>query len=117
MINARATLNQFMEGVGKLSEMDEQFIGKFLDLDASAGTAGGVISEKTKQLIAIAIGVFKQCPYSICLHTRGAYEAGATRAEIIAAAEVAVTFGAGPAMATMATTLWAAIDEFEHDFD
>lgn len=117
MFNARETLNQFLEGVGKLSETNGEFVGKFLDLDNSAGTAGGAISEKTKQLIAVAIGVFKQCPYSICLHTRGAYEAGASRAEIIAAAEVAVTFGAGPAIATSATALQAALDEFEHDFD
>ena len=46
-----------------------------------------------------------------------AYEAGATREEIIEAAMIAVAFGGGPSMAYSVTTLMDAVNEFEHDFD
>lgn len=114
MINAREILNEFMSGVGKLSEMDAPFVDKFMALD---GAAGAALPAKTKELIALGIGINKQCQYCICVHTRGAYQAGATREEIMAAAEVAVAMGAGPTLAYSAAVLTAAMDEFEHDFD
>ena len=114
MINARETLNEFMNGVGKLSETNGEFIGKFLAVDGGAGLA---VDAKTRELVALGVGINKICKYCICVHTYGAYKAGATRAEILAAAEVAVAMGGGPAIAYSATVLNAALDEFEHDFD
>ncbi|MBQ6321631.1 MAG: carboxymuconolactone decarboxylase family protein [Lachnospiraceae bacterium] len=115
MINAREILDEFMSGVGKLAEMDGPFIDKFMALDGAAG--GDALPAKTKELIALGVGINKQCKYCICVHTRGAYQAGATRAEIMAAAEVAIAMGGGPAVAYSASVVAAAIDEFEHDFD
>ncbi len=117
MINAREILDEFMNGVGTLSKMDGPFVEKFMALDGAAGAVNGVLPDKTKELIALGIGINKQCKYCICVHTRGAYQAGATRDEIMAAAEVAVAMGAGPALAYSAAVLTAAMDEFEHDFD
>ena len=117
MINAREIFNDFVNGVGKLSETNGDFISKFVDIDGFAGSGNGVIDDKTKELICVAIGVYNRCQYCICVHTRGAYQAGATRAEILAAAEVAITFGGGPSVAYSASVLNAALDEFEHDFD
>lgn len=114
MINAREILNDFMNGVGKLSETNGEFVQKFLAVD---GGAGAGIDAKTKELVALGIGLNKPCEYCICVHTYGAYQAGATRAEILAAAEVAVAMGGGPAIAFSAAVLNAALDEFEHDFD
>ncbi|MCI8909042.1 MAG: carboxymuconolactone decarboxylase family protein [Oscillibacter sp.] len=114
-INAREILNDFTNGVGALSGMDSAFMQKFMDLDGSAG--GDILSSKTKELIGVAIGIYNRCQYCICVHTSGAYAAGATRQEIMAAAEVAIAFGGGPSVAYSAAVLNAALDEFEHDFD
>ena len=58
------------------------------------------------------------CKYCIVVHVYNAYQAGATRQEILDAAMVAAGgFGAGPSMAYSSTYLLAAVNEFEHDFD
>jgi len=56
--------------------------------------AEGALSEKTKQLMAVAVGHVTQCPYCIRGHTQGAQDAGATREEIMEAIWVAATLRA-----------------------
>ena len=114
-INAREILSEFTNGVGKLMEMDNEFIQKFIAVDTGCG--GDVLSSKVKELIGVAIGCYNRCKYCITVHTYGAYQAGATRQEFMAAAEVAIAFGGGPSVAYSASYLNAALDEFEHDFD
>ena len=114
-LNPRDIYNDFVDGVGILSQSNPDFMAKFIDIDSSCG--GEVLSPKTKELIGVAIGLYNRCQYCICVHTRGAYQAGATREEILAAAEVAIAFGGGPSVAYSAGLLTAALDEFEHDFD
>lgn len=60
-------------------------------------TADGVISAKTKELIALAIGVATQCTGCITLHVHDALKAGATKEEITEAVGVAILMGGGPA--------------------
>ena len=117
MINAREIVNEIGEGGAKLAAMDEEFIGAFKAFDGAAGTGNGAIDAKQKELICVALAVSKLCKYCICAHVRGAYGAGATRAEIMAAAECAMIFGGGPTYAYSAAVLSAALDEFEHDFE
>jgi AhpD family alkylhydroperoxidase len=114
-IDAREILNDFMNGAGKMTKMDSAFMNTFFSLSNAAG--GEVLSSKTKELIGVAIGIYNRCKYCICVHTHDAYRAGATRQEILAAAEVAIAFGGGPSVAYSAAVLNAALDEFEHDFD
>lgn len=114
-INPREVFEDFVNGVATLSETNGDFMQKFMAVDGSAG--GDVISAKTKELIGVAIGVYNRCQYCICVHTHNAFQAGATREEILAAAEVAIAFGGGPSVAYSAGVLTAALDEFEHDFD
>ena len=113
-INARAILNEFVAGVGEIAEMDGAFVDKFMALDGGAGLA---LDAKTRELIALGLGIEKRCKYCICVHVNGAYKAGAKRDEILAAAEIAIAMGGGPSLAYSATVLKAAVDEFEHDFD
>lgn len=56
--------------------------------------AEGALSEKTKQLMAVAVGHVTQCPYCIRGHTQGAQDSGATREEIMDAIWVAATLRA-----------------------
>ena len=113
MKDVRTMLNDFVGGLGKLGETNEAHVQAFMNL---LGTEGA-LSVKTKELISVAIGAYNRCEYCIVYHVYKAYEAGATREEIIEAAMIAVAFGGGPSMAYSVTTLMDAVNEFEHDFD
>lgn len=57
----------------------------------------GALSEKTKQLIAVAVGHVTQCPYCIRAHTKQAMRKGASKQEIMEAIWVASEMRAGAA--------------------
>ena len=61
--------------------------------------AEGALSEKTKQLIAVAVAHVTQCPYCIKGHTRSATRHGASPEEIMEAIWVAAEMRAGAAYA------------------
>lgn len=69
----------------------------------------GALSEKTKQLIAVAVAHVTQCPYCIRSHTILALKKGASREEVMEAIWVASEMRAGAAYAHAAL----AIDEME----
>ncbi len=69
----------------------------------------GALSEKTKQLIAVAVAHVTQCPYCIRSHTKTAMRKGATKEEIMEAVWVASEMRSGGAYAHSAL----AIDEME----
>ncbi|CAB4946797.1 MAG: carboxymuconolactone decarboxylase family protein [Actinobacteria bacterium] len=68
----------------------------FADL-SSAALAPGVLETKTKELIAMAIGVVHGCDGCIASHARGAARAGATRQEAAEAIGVTFLMQGGPA--------------------
>lgn len=113
--NPRQMLNDFMNGLQELGKTNSGNVEAFMGLLGSSYEPGKV-DVKTKELISVAIGVFSRCEYCIVFHTFKAYEAGATREEIMEAAMVAVAFGGGPSMAYSVTLLKESIDEFEGDF-
>lgn len=59
----------------------------------------GALSEKTKQLIAIAVAHVTQCPYCIRGHSTQALKKGASQEEIMEAIWVASEMRAGAAYA------------------
>jgi AhpD family alkylhydroperoxidase len=61
--------------------------------------AQGALSEKTKQLIALAVAHVTQCPYCIRGHARLAQRKGASEQEIMEAIWVAAEMRAGGAYA------------------
>lgn len=113
--NPRQLLNDFMQGLEDLGTTNQAHMGAFMNLLGAAYTPGAV-DVKTKELISVAIGVYNRCEYCIVFHTYKAFEAGATREEILEAAMVAVAFGGGPTMAYSVTLLKESISEFEGDF-
>jgi len=64
----------------------------------AASLAPDELSTKTKELIALAIGIAKQCSYCIGIHTQACIKAGATRKEIEETVNVSVLMGGGPAL-------------------
>lgn len=79
-----------------------------------AAATGGVMDSKTKELIALAIGVAVRCDGCIAFHTRDALQAGATREEILEAINVAILMGGGPAMVYGVQAL-EALEQFERE--
>lgn len=69
----------------------------------------GVLDEKTKQLIAVAVAHVTQCPYCIRSHVPQAMKKGASKEEIMEAIWVAAEMRAGGAYAHAAI----AMDEME----
>lgn len=65
---------------------------------AKAATKGGAIDPKTKELIALAIGVAKQCDGCIAFHVKALVRLGATRDEIAETVGMCVYMGGGPSM-------------------
>jgi AhpD family alkylhydroperoxidase len=61
--------------------------------------AEGALSEKTKQLIAVAVAHVTQCPYCIRGHVSGARREGASEQELMEAIWVAAEMRAGGAFA------------------
>ncbi|MBL1213977.1 MAG: carboxymuconolactone decarboxylase family protein [Ignavibacteriae bacterium] len=59
----------------------------------------GALSQKTKQLIAVASAHITQCPYCIKAHTKQAMQKGASKEEIMEAIWIAAEMRAGAAYA------------------
>jgi AhpD family alkylhydroperoxidase len=72
-----------------------------------AATKSGVLDEKTKELIALAIGVAKQCDGCIGFHVKKLVKLGVKKEELIEMLNVAVYMGGGPALMYAADTILA----------
>lgn len=62
-----------------------------------ASFADGALDRKTKELIALAIGVVEGCSGCIASHSQAAAQAGATRQEVAEAIGVTFLMRGGPA--------------------
>ena len=74
---------------------------------SSCATKSGALDQKTKELIALAIGVSKQCDGCIGFHAKALVKLGATRAELIETLGMAIYMGGGPALMYAADALKA----------
>jgi AhpD family alkylhydroperoxidase len=63
-----------------------------------ASTEDGALDKKTKELIALAIGITVRCDGCIAYHVHDAVGAGASRREVIETIGVAVMMGGGPSV-------------------
>ena len=61
-----------------------------------AAMGNGDLDVKTKELIALAIAVTKECDGCIAAHARGAVRRGATRSEVAEMIGVAILMNGGP---------------------
>jgi AhpD family alkylhydroperoxidase len=65
---------------------------------AQAATKANALDAKTKELIALAIGVATRCDDCIAFHAKAALEHGASREEVLEALGMAIYMSAGPAV-------------------
>jgi AhpD family alkylhydroperoxidase len=74
---------------------------------AQAATKDGVLDKKTKELIALAIGVATRCDGCIGFHTEALIRLGASKAEVEECLGMAIYMGGGPALMYAADALRA----------
>lgn len=74
---------------------------------AQAATKAEALDKKTKELIALAIGVATRCDGCIGFHTEALVKLGATRAEVEEALGMAVYMGGGPSLMYAADAIGA----------
>ena len=74
---------------------------------AQAATRDGALDRKTKELIALALGVAAHCDACIGFHMQTLIKLGATRAEVEEALGVTVYMGGGPSLMYAAEALGA----------
>jgi AhpD family alkylhydroperoxidase len=65
---------------------------------AAAATKEGVLDKKTKELIALAIGVATRCDGCIGFHAEALVRLGATRQEVEETLGMAIYMGGGPSL-------------------
>ena len=81
---------------------------------AQSATRPEALDKKTKELIALAIGVAGRCDGCIGFHAQALAKLGATRAEIEETLGMAVYMGGGPALMYAADAL-SAFEQFQTD--
>ena len=72
-----------------------------------AATSAGALDRKTKELIALSLGVAAHCDGCIGFHVDTLVKLGATRAEVEEALGMAVYMGGGPSLMYAAEALGA----------
>tara|TARA_R110000868_G_scaffold326032_1_gene586954 strand:+ start:450 stop:812 length:363 start_codon:yes stop_codon:yes gene_type:complete len=93
-----------------IAEIPQTMAG-FGELHASA-VSQGALETKTKELIALSIGIAVHCNGCIAFHVHDALKAGANRQEILETIGVAILMGGGPSMVYGCEAL-EALDQFE----
>ena len=83
---------------------------------AQAATRDGALDKKTKELIALAIGVTARCDGCIGFHTEALVRLGATRQEVEETLGMAVYMGGGPSLMYAADAI-SAYEQFEKQLD
>ena len=97
MLDWRQYREQLLKTIGDLGRLSPQTVRGYRELsDAGAKTAR--LDAKTRELIALAVGVTRQCDGCITTHVHAARTHGATAAEIAEALGVAIAVNAGAAL-------------------
>lgn len=111
----RKRLQHFKKGVEILgNDMPDTIKNLFGFIETAQKQS--TLTVREKELIAIGISLYTRCEDCIIVHVFNALQAGCTRQEILEAAGMAMVFGGGPVLASSATLLLEALDEFEKDF-
>lgn len=97
------TINQNLAPFRKSQSEAMQGFGQL----ARSSMAEGALSAKTKELIALAIGVTQHCSGCVGFHVKALHKLQCTRAEVEEMLSVCVYMGGGPALMYAAEVLSA----------
>jgi AhpD family alkylhydroperoxidase len=92
--------------LAKLRAEAPEMMKGFGDL-AAAATKDGVLDKKTKELIALALGVAARCDGCLGFHTQALVKLGVTKREVVETLGMATYMGGGPSLMYAADALSA----------
>ena len=104
------TIADINRGILELRKAQPDAMAGFSAL-AKGAMQGGELTEATKEIIALAIGVAGHCNGCIGFHTKALVRLGVSRAALMEALAVAVYMGGGPSLMVAADAVHA-FDEF-----
>ena len=106
-----ALIQDISKSMATLRKSQTEAMQGFGQLAKSAMTTGAV-SEKHKELMALAIGITQHCSGCIGFHVKALHRLACTRAEFEEMLAVCVYMGGGPALmyASEAIAAWDAFD-------
>ncbi|PYZ92897.1 alkylhydroperoxidase [Salipaludibacillus keqinensis] len=107
-------LQHYKEGMGKFTEQMPDIARKYHAF-TEACFEEGHLSQKQKQLIALAVSLNAQDEYCIIYHVKGCLDQGASRDEILEAVAVTGAFGGGAAMSQAVTLVEDCMNDFSGD--
>jgi len=102
---------QISANLRKLRQDSPETMKAFSTL-AQAATRDGALDKKTKELIALALGVAAHCDGCIGFHVDALVRLGATRQEVAETLGMAVYMGGGPSLMYAADAI-AAYEQFQ----
>lgn len=88
---------QLLSRIGEVGKLSPDTVRGYQAL-ANAGAKTGHLDAKTRELIALAVAVTRQCDGCITIHTDAAAKHGATQEEVAEALGVAIAVNAGAAL-------------------
>lgn len=106
----KSMIADISEYTGELRKAIPDTMNNFYAM-SKAATEDNVLDKKTKELIALAIGVSQRCDGCIGFHVKALKNLGATREEIAEVMGMCVYMGGGPALMYAADAL-RAYDQF-----
>lgn len=106
-----ASIQEYKEGIGHFQEKMPEVVRGYLDF-TGACFAEGTMSEKQKQLMALAISIHIQDEYCMMYHTATALDKGASEQEVLETIAVAAAFGGGAAFSQGVTLVMDVLDQY-----
>lgn len=92
----KAIAHDVVESLGAMRHAAPDTLKAFASL-ATAATAPSALDTKTKELMALAIGIAVHCEGCVAYHAKMAHQHGASREEVMETISLAIYMGGGPA--------------------
>ncbi|HQT64741.1 MAG: carboxymuconolactone decarboxylase [Acidocella sp. 20-57-95] len=104
--NWQDLINNMNGGIKTLRQGAPDIMKSFGEM-AKAAHGGEALEAKTKELIALALGVAARCAPCIAYHAEAAAKLGASREQVLETMAMAIYMGAGPSVMYAAEALEA----------
>ena len=98
-MSMKESLSQAQRWMSEFAKISPDKMQAFLKIvEAIEKEEGESLNKKTKELIAVALSIARDCEWCIAFHVKDALNAGATEEEILEATWMAILMGGGPAL-------------------
>lgn len=108
MLDWEGYRQELLQRIGDLGRLTPSTVRGYREL-SDAGSKTAHLDAKTRELIAIAVGVTRQCDGCITTHVHAARKQGAAAEEIAEALGVAIAVNAGAALVFSARAIDAVL--------